>query len=174
MSLLVPGVLVYLAHPRSASMATEAALSEHFGVEPTPDHHRRLEEFKDYVGEPVVTTIRNPFAMLASWFVLSGERHMRKFLLNYNHSEMVKDGSLYYHMKHADYLLHYERLDEELNSCLKELGFGPVTIPRTNVTSNKKPHHSYFDAYDMELVQSRFYEDLRLWEEFDNGRHLPQ
>ncbi len=170
MSILVPGVLVYLAHPRSASVATEAALSDYFNVDPTPDHHRLLEDFKDYRGEPVITTIRNPFSMIASWFVLSRQRNMQTFLRDYNHSEMMKNGRLYYHAHHADCLLHYENLEEELNAYLKELGFGPVKIPQKNVTDGKKMPMSYFDAGSIEMMQTRFHEDLEFWKKFDGAR----
>lgn len=168
MSLIIPGKLVYLEHPRSASVATEAALSEAFDTAiVTPDHHRVLEDFSNYNGELVCCTIRNPFDILASWFVLSGRTSMLDFLANYTHSEMQKNGLLYYHKRDADVCLMYGDLEAELNSLLAELDLSPVVIPRLNVTPNKKPFMSYFnDVGCLALMERRFgAELLEAWPE---------
>ena len=108
--------------------------------------------------------MRNPFDILASWFVLNKQRSMLKFIETYEHSEMTKGGLLYYHKPDSDTLLNYAYLEEELNLLLAGFDLGPIRIPRLNVTEGKKHFMSYYtEPGCFAAMKKRFGKELDPW-----------
>ena len=76
MSYVVKDKLIYLAHPRTASIATERLLATLFNGYKTTPHHQILSEIPHTRKELVLTTIRHPADIMASW--RSEERRVGK------------------------------------------------------------------------------------------------
>lgn len=77
MCVLIPGKLLYLFHPRTASISTAKALAKYPHAIRNDCHHATLEKAKQllpYDGEPVICTIRNPYDLAVSWWYLSKSR----------------------------------------------------------------------------------------------------
>jgi hypothetical protein len=65
----------------------------------------------------------------------------------------------------ADYVMRYEKLQEDFNEVLKRLGVSePIEIPRRNVTEGKDDYRAYYTPRARRLVESAFAPDL---ERFD-------
>ena len=179
MAVLFPGKMLWLATPRTASTAIRDALLK-AGGEPMGGHHcglehsgggRRLivggsgEQFGEHEGEPVVTTIRNPYDLLVTWWL----RHRHKahewrsfpdYIATYNRKpSFARSGDrLLYHAPNADILVRYENLDVELPAALKKCGLEPITLTeRKNDTPGKTDDwRSYYDAESIEAANRRF------------------
>jgi len=145
--------LIFLANPRTASVSVTKALVDNY-----PDalytkrrHHCTVAEYEQMpesmigcekipvTGFKTFTVIRNPWDLVASWFVLSGIRDFDVFLDQYTHTFYNK--SRIYWFTVADYILKYEQLETDLIQLLTEF----VTLPHENVTKGKKPFLSYYN-----------------------------
>ena len=105
--------------------------------------------------EMVLSTIRNPYDIIATWWALDrlGFSTFAGFI-----SEL-KDprfSELDYLVKQATRVLRYEYLEKDLNRALADVGLDPVEIPRSNVTPGKKPWGEYYDWHTLDAVNTRF------------------
>ena len=61
----------------------------------------------------------------------------------------------------ADYVMRYERLQEDFNEVLRRLGVSePIEIPRRNVTEGKDDYRAYYTPRARRLVERAFEPDL--------------
>lgn len=173
--------MLWLATPRTASTVTRDALlkagGEHIG-----GHHCGLErsggrwlivggsgeQFGEHKGEPVVTTIRNPYDLLVTWWL----RHRHKadewqsfpnYITTYNRKpSFARNGRLLYHAPTADILVRYENLDVELPAALKECGIEPIMLTeRKNDTPDKADWRSYYYPAAVEAANRRFGAEIK-------------
>jgi hypothetical protein len=122
--------LAYLANPRTASRATAAALQK-IGFEMVGSHHSGFgTEGRGSIS--AFTTVRDEAEMVASW-----ARHLNctleevaEILPRQRH---IIDGwttGLFPHLRHADIVLNYRSLDDDLNDLLVRRGLPPVVLER--------------------------------------------
>ena len=161
MSFSAKGELIYLAHPRTASIATERALAKMFPrrSKKTANHHAQLHEITFRHGdEKIFTTIRNPLDMIVSWYVANSnwhDRSMLTFILDYKHSMMDRDGDLFYFTKDAHKYIRWENLQQEFNDLMNSWGFRPSKIPVTNVTKEKTKH--FMNYHDKDTIDAMWH-----------------
>lgn len=162
MAVLIPGRLLYLAHPRTASMATKAALLRLGGKDIRPHHAEftRSAVRERYGGEPVVTVIRDPRDVLATWWLKAG-RHEHStpadFIAHYtNSSHFVRDGLLFYHVRHAHHVIRYE---EGIAEGFAALGLS-IDLEAANVTQGKLGWREYLDGAAIDAMRERFGAEL--------------
>jgi hypothetical protein len=163
MAIILPGKLVYLATPHCGSRSTRRALATIPGaVEIHPPHTpwTMLHEHEALEGnETRVSTIRNPYDLIATWYLQNGtSKHLKTFVLTHpfkSHGHERK-GLLYPHLLHTDEFLHHENLESELNDVLAKHDLEPVTLERLGYTANRKPWQTYYDEETLEAVNARF------------------
>ena len=171
--------MIYLAHPRTASVATSIAL-KHAGfekLEPPSDHHSRLWD----EGTPVTranratwtvfTTVRNHWDTVVSWMfrrfrtrtaeeILWDVETMRTAL----DVRWVNDSRLWWlHGDDADTILRYETLERDLRQLLAEHG---IVLPHLNVlnaSSNRqtREYRRFYVPATQDYVASRFGDEAR-------------
>ena len=189
MAVLIPGKLLYLATPHTASIATTHALAtlpgaETSGLQGLDDisqrfwvsHHASFLDCESYLsgGEVVVTTVRNPLDMLVTYWLRqrsAAERYLGK---DVTFSDFVKsvdrvvgptyifNDQMFWH--EVDRVLHYEHLDKELNALLGELDLPSVVLEPRNVTQGKKPWRSYYDDVTLAVAKDRFKEEMEAYD----------
>lgn len=158
MAIRIPGKLVFLHHPRTGGSATSATLKKLGGHQVGDGQHSYAEAAP---GELTFCTIRNPYDVLASWFVLQRQfATMGDFLLGFEHNEYMRRGRLFYFSNYSDVRLLYESLQDDFNVLMVALNLRPMRIHRINTTSGKKPFMSYYDASTIALVEQKFSKDL--------------
>jgi hypothetical protein len=191
MAVIFPKKFIFLAHPRTGSVATSEALMRIAGTSyRTINHHvnfatlKRLKTIKTitvptiksrgvrhklgdlwkYDDEITVSTIRDPFDVIATWFCLnpSLKQSMKKFLENYTHTYFKK--RLFFHFP-TDVVLNYWTLEADLRNLLSTQGIlWTGFLDRPNPTKDKDPNYmSYFDAETKELAKKRFKVDFEIW-----------
>lgn len=160
MAVLVPGKFVYLATPHTGSMSTTTALLEQVpGAQTLGEHHSTRAELglEDLEG---VTTVRNPFDMIATWWLRTDAKwnyeSFSDFLRDYDHPTYVRDGRIFYHCEPGVHVLRFERLQEDLDEYLARHGLGPLPLPRINRTVDRDPWPDYYDPECLEIVWERF------------------
>lgn len=141
--------LVYLAHPRTASVATAQALQRvgflPSAVKRSGRHHDPLDDERQ--GWRVLTTVRNAWDAAVSWvfFRCKGEPPswdldtFKTHLGELNH--YIRDGRMWWHLEQATRVLRFERLEGDLADEVGELG-----LPRVNVSADRHGRH-YRDFY---------------------------
>jgi len=171
MSVRIPNKLLFLRHPRTGSTATVQALIT-LGARKAGGLH----DFTPAKGKEItVSTIRNPFDLLASWFALNeGWTDFEKFLVDYKHSAMLKDGRFHYFANVSDELFLYDQLSEDLNTLLTRLKLPKVRIYRLNTTSGKKPFEEYYTETAKQIVRDLYAWDLELYEGLKTQRTRTQ
>lgn len=163
MSLIIPRKLIYLAIPRTASVATESAIK---AVCPeaivTKDHHATLDSF-ELTTETIITTVRNPFDLFATWYQLNPEWQQKPFLNfinNYNHSHFIRRGTLFWQDSFEVDLLRYEHLQLDLNNIMEDLGLPAVHLEEMNITPGKKFYREYYGVDEVSAVENRVPNDI--------------
>ena len=191
MAVVLPGKFVYLATPHTGSMAVAAALKNingAFSAYHKPrgiGHHATLKEVKRVCGdqltgaEVVFTTIRNPYDVLATWYVrneyhfqmrrleeqLERELTIRDFLelwLKLNTRPHLVNGRIFYHALECQKVIRYENLQGELNALMRKIPGTPGSVPleRENPTPSKKHWSLYFDDPTYAWINEHFQADF--------------
>lgn len=185
--------LIYLAHPRTASMATANALKS-IGFEKCGgNHHIRLwdrcsplpERLSDPIpyGENLVTeenrnewyvftTIRNHYDAVISWVFRRWRgrvKHgfeVKHFVEALDHNGWVGENSLWsLHSYDVDHIMRYENLQKEFDSVLRLGGLPKTIIEPYNVSEGRKGRH-YRDLYieeTKEYVYHRFMDEMLMF-----------
>jgi hypothetical protein len=165
--------MCFIAHPRTASVATGQALLD-LGFEKMMGHH----QFSVKVLNPrwtVFATVRNPFDLMVSWYyhkkkyqAHTFQEWLPKFLAE---SNQYLDQGLFFGLPHCTRVLRYEILQEDFNLVLVEAGFPPVEIPHKNVSIARpyKPLSEYYNHKLINLMKAHFGEEIR-----QNGYGVPR
>lgn len=168
MSFIAPNRLIYLAHPRTASIATERALAKMFsGSMKTKNHHAQLHEIDGRIGnEKIVTTVRDPLDLIASWYANNPAWHkwgMLHFIENYGHDMMARNGVLFYFLGDCDNHLRYESLQHDFDIIMNDWGFKTAIIERANVTEGKKPFMEYHNGETIKAMWDKYPLDMDMY-----------
>lgn len=155
MAVIFPDKLIFLEHPRMASTSLRKALVK-VGGEPRKRHTflkaRRSKE-------RTVSTVRNPFDLLVSWWIVIGQRQGFKsfadFITTCIDPFMVQQERLFYFLE-TDYILRFESLESDVNIVLKTRGIRPIILAVENKTLDKKHYREYYDDVTRPLVMARF------------------
>lgn len=173
--------LIYLAHPRTASVTTGNAL-KHVGfhkLEPPSDHHSRLWDEGTPVSAgnrhlwTVFTTVRNHWDAAVSWgFRRYSTRQGRQprewtidvldWVLGESNRWVTDDRMWSLHSDDADIICRYESLDRDIGRVLSSRGVQVPNIPRFNVTDNREGRH-YRDVLTPECrdyIAERFRKEI--------------
>jgi hypothetical protein len=154
--------LGFIAHPKTASSATQRALRECFEVEQFGNHHSVEEgHCRSILASDgiIVSTIRNPFDLFVSWYFHYAQRRggsvmepftdwLPRIMGNPNH--YMRQG-LFFGLPFTNRVLRYEHLQDDFDSVLEEIDVKPTTIERFNV-SLKREGRAYQDMYTPDLI----------------------
>jgi hypothetical protein len=160
---------IFLAHPRTGSMATVAALEEAGGHRVGPHHHGFAQANSK---EITVSTIRNPYDVLATWYTLTDYTTVNRFLHNYKHTSFIVKGRIFYFADASDRFLLYDNLEQEYKKLLNDFNIKPPKLRRINTTPKKKPFMSVFTDADIQTIKTRFSKDLELYRRLCADRNI--
>lgn len=159
MAVLVPGKILYLANPRTASCATLLALSELPGAVRLWPQHQTLDQCKEYNGEFAFTTVRNPYDVLTTWYEKQSKyKTFLHFLTDFNHIQFLlgPEPELFWQCCDEVTNIRWENLEPELNAILRKFDLPTVTLVLENVTHNKKPWREYYTDVEFRAANERF------------------
>ena len=176
MAALIPGKLLYLRSPHTASVATERAVmmaSPDDAVVIVPGHctveeirsgtvtsHDGKRRALDLLtgDELLVTTVRNPYEVIVTWWLRAtrGEGSFAGFIREINRPPQVIDGRIFSRADECVVVMRYESLEGDWKALLSRLGLAFVPIPIENTTKGKAPWETYYDAESFEAVRERF------------------
>ncbi len=191
MAVLIPGKLVYLATPHTASTSTNWALSElpgalssssaSVGLDTSPLrvlHHATREEILPHCkgGELFISTHRHPADLVVTWY-LRQKKHLEERVLNREVSmeefvEGIDDAMLNsapYYIREgkmfwhdADKWLYYDKLRDQLNDILRSLNLPTVALPRLNVTKGRAAvWKAYYTDKALDALRRRFWKEAK-------------
>ena len=174
MSVISRNNFVYLAHPRTASMATQRALKQMCGRrmkwERTQPHHVGLKDCPNRTGnEFVFTTIRNPLDAITSWYQLNPALHPKGFewfVENYKHNFLEQDGRMWYFIDQVDWVMRFETLQQDFNTVCLKFQRPRFRILPFNTTKGKRPYHDYHNHNTIKMMWQRFPKDMALYYEY--------
>lgn len=168
--LLTAGNLLYLATPHTASRSTARAL-EAIGGRSSPRHHDTLDDLlqsgfitqSELESVCVVTTVRNHFDVLVTWWLARGRgRPFPQFLklLVTLPDEVSPDGRLFWkHFDDADVALRYESLADHLAALLAPMRLA-VSLPHVGVSKPRDSWPTHYDVQTRRFVESAFAREL--------------
>lgn len=188
MAVLIPGRLLFLRTQHTASTAVMRALMEVPGaVSVSPGHvtwgeicsggqgvyvetggpNRGPDPRKVMDGKELrVTTQRNPYDLIASWYERTKYRHqgcsMVEFVsdLDVRAPQYLKDGKILWHNDDAQVVMRYEYLRDDFENLLVALDLPWNEIAVVNSTPGKKKWESYFDQESLAVVNDRFGDEI--------------
>lgn len=173
--------VVYLAHPRTASVATERALLRGAGWEevcPEMGRHATMDRWPWWARQSdeererweVLTTVRNHFDALVSWSFLRifdlprlGADYVRAIIQN-SPTYFVAPGRMWgLHSDVATRLLRYESLQSDLDAALAGRGLPAVQLEPENVSQarERRPYQEFYDAGSRDLAATVFGDEMR-------------
>lgn len=166
---------IFFQTPRTASNAIKNALRAINTVNRRPVHHdwftfgqhmARPEfnrVFPGYRNLPGICGIRNPFDILASWFVrLDKYKTIEELINKEDHENFTRNGLLFYHVPHCQYIVRYEKnMIRRIDDILNHLKCRPIErLPKIAVTKNKKPYQRYYTKADVKAVWEMFGDEI--------------
>jgi hypothetical protein len=164
-AVVVPGKMVFLATPHTGSRATCRALAEIDGAVEAGSHHVPWTELREHPsvrgGELRVSTVRNPYDLMVTWWLQTGPHvgtAFADFVRHYPFRVTVPgaSGCLYHHADDSHVLLRWETLEEDLNAVLGWRAVAPVKLQRVGVTQDKRPWQTYYDPEALRAANARF------------------
>lgn len=156
MSVLVLNKLHFLRHPRTGSTAVRDLLVENFEAK---DYGPALHHYYPAPnGEYQFTTVRNPYDVLATWFVKDGRCET---MLDY--LKATPPFRLFYMADRVDFVMLYDRLQDDFDKVMDHVGLPRTKIPRRNVTVGKKFYAAYWDQESVNLAAEQYEEDMRIY-----------
>lgn len=160
MSFVVPGCFIYLATPRTGSMATAATFKRAIH---SPTHHTGIQWFKDqgYLDEVVITCVRNHYDVMASlWLLNNKPEPFSDFLRNYIYKPYMTQDTLYGFHTDVKRYWKYEHLQDNIDSVCKEFALPPRTLEVQNRTPSKKHWMYYYTNDTLRIVRERFLDEM--------------
>ena len=174
--------LIYLASPKTASVATKQALIHQAGFvfhnQPFASHHAgpkgislgRMAEYEiDGIEEySVATTIRNHWDTAVSWWFYNHQNV--PFGKSFIEQGLWKNNSVYFPVENewwavhgnADTILRYERLEMDLNKWLTAHSVSPVKLALDNETQQRRglPYQFVMDQETNKYITNRFGDEI--------------
>jgi len=191
MAVVLPGKFIYLATINTASERTAQALKGIDGAFAAYDkrhgigHHARLKDVKKVCGdrltgtEVVFTTIRNPYDLLATWFVRNQghyqmrileerqgkEGSFRQFLelwLAIDRPPHLLDRRIFYHADDARVRLRFETLQTQIDALMRKIPGVPPHVPlgMQKFTEGRDHWSTYYDDPLYAFVNEEFKDDF--------------
>lgn len=170
---------IFFHHPRTGGNALQDSLlaissvnrlathHDHFKIGQHMDRLQMANTFPGYETLPGICTIRNPFDMLACHFVNFGtHKSIRSMIKREDHKDFTHNSLLCYHVPFCKYIIRWEGdMLRQINNILIILNCIPRrTIPKINVTKDKKDYREYYTQADVDAVMERFGEEIKLLE----------
>jgi hypothetical protein len=156
--------LLYLAHPRTASVSTGRWLQERAGFANWGRHHGTVNDCIVPVDPDtvIVTTVRNPFDCLVSWALHQGAKLTPEWLEEWEANEAngyVRPGRLWWlHGDDASVHLRFESITSDLAQLLGM----EVDLYYDNPTKGRTPNgwRSFYDDRTRAWVEKHHAEEL--------------
>jgi hypothetical protein len=168
--------LAYIAHPKTASSATQRVLRA-MGAKIYGNHHSVDGQWCRPIlesGGVIISTIRNPFDLLVSWYFHYAQRRPNQVMepfskwlpwLVANPNDYIKRG-LFFGLPWTTHVVRYENLQEDFNAALIAADLPPTTLESFNVSHKRegRPYQEMYDSDLIHLVWANFRNDI-----IDNG-----
>lgn len=162
--------LVFLAHPRTASVAIKWTLSDLGTLRQISGHHG-MDETQISSGALVFATVRNPWDLFVSWwFKRRAERSpfygfpLEEFmpLLYKNNGQYFKGGKLFYMTEYTNTILSYEHLQAHFDLMLVGIGYSPKDLVIANKSDNRpsRSYREYYTSASKRWVAETFAEEI--------------
>lgn len=140
--------VAFILHPRCASHSIAEAL-QGIGFVYSGTHHQIDQDWVN-IAKSVACVVRNPCDVLVSWYhYQGGDRTFKQYLEDWPNQWALN--GMFYGLGHCDTVINYENLDSELNLWLSKIGLPSVTLPKVNVTKNRKPWELMFTGYEASI-----------------------
>lgn len=191
MAVVYPGKFIYLATLNTGSMAIATGLKKIDGAYSAYDkrhgigHMATLDQVKEVCGdkltgtEVIFTGVRNPYDLLVSWMfdhpthmhvrrweaINKREIDLRGFLevwLEFNPFPYFKDGRVFHQTKDCSKVVHYEKLQAELNSVIRKIPGLPGSVQLPGATEQIPRDHwsTFYDDPTYAFVNEHFQQEF--------------
>ncbi|MEK0326764.1 MAG: hypothetical protein QQN63_13780 [Nitrosopumilus sp.] len=177
MTVIFPRKFIYYQTPRTASNSIQNSLTAmysqgHRAVSQGAITLKQHSDFSDvpiaYRGLPGITTIRNPFDVICSWWIKCGSnKTISEWINEYTNDDLIRNKKLLYHAPHCTFIIRYERdMIKQINMVMNALDCGTISyMPFLNKTKPKTEHYShYYKPKDIDTISKLFHSELN---EFD-------
>lgn len=180
--------LVFLAHPRTASVATSLALRDcGFQLLDGYGHHTLLNRAKFVMEErskwTTFTMVRNHWDAAVSWILKVGwvgeicadgtECRVFKadwskdcFRMAMDNNGFIKNGQMWgHHMADADTVFFYEGLSGNLRSWLREFDITLPPIRKENMSKSRdgRHYHEFYTDETRDYIGDRFRNEIEIF-----------
>ena len=160
--------LIYLASPRTASVATSDALLQ-TGFVRFKGHHGGMERAGslDRTSFTTFTTVRNHWDTVISWMFWN--HHGPSFSIRSIEKALAEAESwiTYHrlfslHLDHADIVWRYETLRQDMDTTLAKYNLVAPPLARKNVSGGRssQDYHDYYTPETQEYVHTRFKDEI--------------
>lgn len=152
------GCNYYIAHPKTASLATAAALKSagwgevggRHGIYPHP------------AGSKVISVVRDPMDWLVSWYHYLGRQvTFRDFVQTFANPLQI-DGTHFFGVYCSTHVIFYDNLQAGWDAVLDDIRRPRITLGHKNVSLGRGHVSEYYDNETFELFLRRW-GDLYAW-----------
>lgn len=164
MAVLIPGKVLFLAEPYSASRSVRDALLSAGGHE-IGWHHATLQELRasgHEIVEPAFSILRHPcewlvshYRHMTSWHTKGFDAFVEDFITN--------NESVYRHARSCETLLSFDRLTDDFQRMRVEYEIPSCTLPHVGVTPGRTQWRQIFSSRANEMVSNSLTRDFSLY-----------
>ncbi len=169
MACIVTDKVIVLANARTASMSVTQYFHNYPNSFKNRAHHMSLEEVKIRYAphltgrELVVANVRNPWDVMASWWMLSAHNEWNNnfaaFCKGFGHSQLFDKRMFTHHLIDLDYIIRFETLTADVLELCDRIDLPQLLrMPHVNKTPKKKPYTKYYEKFPeaVDIVRARF------------------
>jgi hypothetical protein len=156
--MLQHGSNYYIAHPKTASIATVEALEKekwlrcggHHGIYPYP------------AGSKIISVVRDPMDWLVSWYHYLGKKgEFPDFIQTFRTPYQI-DGMAFFGVFCSTHVIFYDNLQAGWDAVLDDIRRPRITLEHRNVSQGRSNVSDYYDNETFELFL-KHWGDLYAW-----------
>lgn len=152
------GCNYYIAHPKTASIATTSALKRNGWVE-IGGHHGLCPH---PAGSKVISVVRDPMDWLVSWYHYLGAKGEFKDFLTTFANPLQIDGMHFFGVYCSTHVIFYDSLQVGWDAVMDDIRRPRITLEHENVSLDRSGVSDYYDNETFELFLKRW-GDLYAW-----------
>lgn len=155
--------LIFHDHPRTAGTSTQ------WGMARIGGKTFRRHQLVGGRANIRCCTVRNPFDLLISWYLIQVERNqfcgtLLEFITNYQNYNFTRGGRLFYFVEACNEIMRFENIQKDLTRVLAKAKLPNIKLQHRNKTPKRQNYKTYYDDNTRAAVKLRFSKDL---EEFN-------
>lgn len=164
--------LAFILPPKTGTRSLEHALAGQLKASKRGSRHT-VDQTVVEQADLVVSSVRNPFDVLVSWYHYHGAGEQSKRSIDEWLQFIWENPDRNRHLEYSTlpgaefaegFVRHECGLEPQLNRVLREHGYGEVRLPHVGAAEKRRPYREYYSDALRQAVEEKYPRDFILYE----------